>query len=79
MKILKFKKVSKNKYKIFLDNDSNITLYEDVIINNNLLVKKEINHDELVLIEKENNNISAYEVALSYIEIKMRSTKEIKD
>lgn len=79
MKILKFKKVSKNKYKIFLDNDSNITLYEDVIINNNLLIKKEINHDELVLIEKENNNISAYEVALSYIEIKMRSTKEIKD
>ena len=42
MKILKFKKVSKNKYKIFLDNDSNITLYEDVIINNNLLIKKEV-------------------------------------
>ena len=79
MKILKFKKVSKNKYKIFLDNDSNITLYEDVIINNNLLIKKEVSSEELLNIEKENNNISTYEIALNYIEIKMRSTKEIKD
>ena len=79
MKILKYKKVSKNKYKIFLDNDSNITLYEDVIINNNLLIKKEVSSEELFNIEKENNNISTYEIALNYIEIKMRSTKEIKD
>lgn len=79
MKILKYKKVSKNKYKIFLDNDANITLYEDVIINNNLLIKKEVSSEELLNIEKENNNISTYEIALNYIEIKMRSTKEIKD
>ena len=79
MKILKYKKVSKNKYKIFLDNDSNITLYEDVIINNNLLIKKEVSSEELLNIEKENNNISTYEIALNYIEIKMRSIKEIKD
>ena len=48
MKILKFKKQSKDKYKLYLDNNSDITLYEDVIIKNNLLITKEIS-DELYL------------------------------
>ena len=39
MKILKFKKQSKDKYKLYLDDNSDITLYEDVIIKNNLLSK----------------------------------------
>ena len=35
MKILKFKKQSKDKYMLYLDDNSKITLYEDVIIKNN--------------------------------------------
>ena len=79
MKILKFKKTSKDKYKLFLDNNEVITLYEDVIIDNNLLIKKEIDNDTLNNLMNQNNDVYAYNVALNYISIKMRSIKEIKE
>ena len=79
MKILKFKKTTKGKYKLFLDNNISISLYEDIIINNNLLITKEIRDDELDKILKENNDVNTYHIALNYISIKMRSIKEIKE
>ena len=79
MKILKFKKTSKDKYKLFLDNNEVITLYEDVIIDNDLLIKKEIDNDTLNNLMNQNNDVYAYNVALNYISIKMRSIKEIKE
>ena len=44
MKIIKYKKEKSGKYKIYLEDGTTIDTYEDVIINNNLLVKKEIEH-----------------------------------
>ena len=44
MKINKFKKVGKNKYKIIFDN-TDLTLYEDVILKYDLLIKKEVDLD----------------------------------
>lgn len=79
MKILKFKKQSKDKYKLYLDNNSDITLYEDVIIKNNLLITKEISDELLEALKKQNNDIYAYTLALGYISVKMRSIKEIND
>ncbi len=79
MKILKFKKSAKGKYKLLLDNNKSITLYEDVIINNNLLLTKEIKEEELDSLMKQNNDIHVYGIALNYISIRMRSIKEIKD
>lgn len=79
MKILKFKKISSNKYKVHLDDNSSLNLYEDVIINNNLLIKKEIEEEKLEDILKENNNMHLYEVCLNYISIRMRSEKEINN
>ncbi len=79
MKILKFKKSAKGKYKLLLDNNKSITLYEDVIINNNLLITKEIKEEELDSLMKQNNDIHVYGMALNYISIRMRSIKEIKD
>ena len=77
MKIIKFKKTSKDKYKVYLDDNTTISLYEDVIINNNLLITKEIvNVEDLI---KENNDIHLYSVALNYISIRIRSKKEIKE
>ena len=35
MKIIKYKKMSNNKYKVFLDNGENIQLHENIIINHN--------------------------------------------
>lgn len=78
MKIEKYKKQGKGKYKITLEDNSEITLYEDVIIKNELLIKKDI---DLSLIEKviEDNQIyEAYDKALSLIEKKLRTEKEIR-
>mgnify|MGYP002621157018 CR=1 FL=1 len=79
MRILKFKKQSKDKYKLYLDDNSDITLYEDVIIKNNLLITKEISDELLEALKKQNNDIYAYTLALGYISVKMRSIKEIND
>lgn len=79
MKILKFKKQSKDKYKLYLSDNSEITLYEDVIIKNNLLLTKQIDKELLDVLEKENNDRKAYILAVNYISIKMRSIKEIND
>ncbi len=51
MKILKYKKI-KNKYKVYFDNDSSIDLYENTILNNNLLLKKDISESDLDKIKK---------------------------
>lgn len=76
MKINKFKKTGKNKYKVIFDN-TELTLYEDVILKYNLLIKKEIDIEEIDEIILENRNYEVYDMALSYIEFKMRSKKEI--
>ncbi len=76
MKITKFKKVGKNKYKV-MSNNSEITLYEDVILKYNLLLIKDIDIDLLDKILEENKYYDAYYTALNYIEIKLRYKKEI--
>ena len=76
MHINKFKKIGKSKYKIFFDN-TDITLYEDIILKYDLLLKKDIDVDLLDEIINENKFYDSYYIALSYIEIKMRNKKEI--
>ena len=76
MKINKFKKVGKSKYKIIFDN-TDITLYEDVILKYDLLIKREVDIDLIDKIIKENEHYDAFYSALNYIEIKMRNKKEI--
>lgn len=78
MKIVKYKKMSKGRYKITLDNNE-IILYEDVILKNNLLRIDNINVELLEKVMNENVYYEIYNMALSYIEVKMRTKKEIKD
>ena len=78
MKIIKYKKMSKGRYKITFDTNEMI-IYEDVIIKNNLLLTKNISIELLNKIIKENKYYEAYNLALSYLEIKMRTEKEIHD
>ena len=78
MLINKFKKVGKNKYKIIFDN-TELTLYEDIILKYNLLIKKEIDEYLLDEIINENSFYEAYDLSLSYIEVKLRTKKEIED
>ncbi len=76
MKINKFKKVGKNKYKVVFDN-TELTLYEDVILKYDLLIKNDVDIDLIDKIVEENRSYDVYETALNYIEIKMRNKKEI--
>ena len=76
MKINKFKKVGKNKYKVFFEN-TDITLHEDVILKYDLLIRSDIDTDLIDKIIEENRYYDVYESALNYIEIKMRNKKEI--
>ena len=75
MKVNKFKKVGKNRYKVFFDN-TDLILFEDIILKYELLTK-DVDTDELDKIIEENRWYEAYDLALSYIEIKMRNKKEI--
>ena len=47
MQIVRYQKVGKDKYKLFLDNKESIILYENVILANNLLLNKEIDREIL--------------------------------
>ncbi|MGM9878023.1 MAG: hypothetical protein ACI33S_05165 [Bacilli bacterium] len=76
MKINKFKKVGKSKYKIIFNN-TDITIYEDIILKYNLLIKNDIDEELLDKIIEENRYYEAYYTALSYIETRMRNKKEI--
>ena len=76
MKITKFKKVGRNKYKVFFNN-TDLILYEDIILKYDLLIKSDIDTDLLDKIILENRNYEVYDLALSYIEVKMRNRREL--
>lgn len=78
MKIKTFKKKRSNLYEITLDNNSKINLYDDIIIQYNLLITKEILDKDFQEILQENNKIESYNIALKYINSKLRTEKEIK-
>ncbi len=78
MKIEKIRKKKNNIYEITLDNLSKINLYDDILLNYNLLSKKEIEKNLLEEIIKENNNLECYYQALKYLNLKLRSKKEIE-
>ena len=77
MNIVKYKKIGKNKYKIYLSNNKEIVLYEEIILKYELLLKKKIENLEDIL--KDNKDYEAYDLALSYINKRQRCEKEIKD
>ena len=76
MKIISYKKTSRGRYIITLDNNK-LTLYEDVILNSNLLFQKDITLELLEKVMNENNYYEAYDLSLSYIETKLRTESEI--
>lgn len=79
MKIIKYEFTKKNNYNIYLDNGEVITLKESVITENELLLKKEINEELYNKLIIDNRIYELYEVAIKYINVRLRSIKEIKD
>lgn len=77
MKIIKYSKKGSNKYRVYLDDNTSILLHEDVILKNNLLIKKEINDiDELL---KQNKKYEILDVSIKYISLKTRCINEMYD
>lgn len=79
MKIIKYEKKGNNTYKIYLENDKSINVYEDVILKHNLLYKKEIDLSLLEKIDNDNSKEDIYNKCVKYISVRIRSTYEIKE
>lgn len=78
MKIESIKKTSGNKYKIKFDNGETLSLEDQVIIDYNILFKKEIDNDLIFELNKANEKYEVYNKVVKYIMKKMRSQKEIE-
>lgn len=79
MKIIKYEKKGNNTYKIYLEGNQTINVYENVILKNNLLYKKEIDSNLLEQISLDNSKEDIYNKCVKYISIRIRSIQEIKD
>ena len=77
MKIEKFTKNKNGMYVLILDNGNKIKVHEDLILKYELLLSKKINGELLEAIQKENQIYEIYEVALKYINTRLRSSKEL--
>jgi regulatory protein len=78
MEIRKFKKSKDNLYELEFDDGIIIKLYDDVIVKYNLLINKKIDNKTLKEITDYNDSLSAYYMAIKYLNIKLRSELEIK-
>lgn len=76
MKISKIKKINNSKYQIILENGDKITTYDEVIIKNNILYKKELTDVEIKDISKKNDYYSCYNAAIKYLTKGVHSEKE---
>ena len=79
MRIIKYKKGSKGLYKVELDDGRVLSLYEDVILKFDLLLKKEIMDSDLDSINKYNLECDVYYVALNNIKSRFKSEFELRN
>lgn len=77
MKIEKIKKIG-SRYKLYLDDDTVINTFDEVIIKYNLLFRKELDINLISKIHLETSYYDAYNKAINLISKKYRSEEEIK-
>ena len=77
MKIAKYKKLKNNIYEVTLENNDKIKLYEDVILKEELLIKKEI--DNIDRISEINSKYDIFNIALKYLNHHVSSIKGMRD
>ena len=78
MDIVRYKKLKNYKYKVVLDNNIELTLYEDVILKFELLIKKSIDEESLDEIRKLNEYYDCYYYAVNTINSRIKSKYDIK-
>ena len=78
MKIVKYKKEANSKYKVFLEDGSTLSFYEEVLLKFNLLIQKEIDQQTLIEADSYNQECDVYYAALNSIKSRLKSTYELK-
>lgn len=76
MKITKYKKSTNGRYILTLEDDSKLSLYEETILEFNLLLTKNI--DDVEEISKFNMQYEAYYIALKSINSRYKSIEEVR-
>jgi regulatory protein len=79
MKILKFKKKPNGKYSVYLDDGREFVYYEEVILQYELLLKKEVDEKDLLTIHQTNLEYDVYYVALNSIKSRFKSIYELRE
>ena len=79
MKIDKYEKIAKSKYRLYLSNGEVIDTYDEIILKNDLLIKKELDNYLYQKVLSESKLQEFYNACIKYISIRIRSTKEIID
>lgn len=78
MTIKRFSKLKNGMYRITFENQQ-VDIHEDLILQYNLLLKREVSDDLLLVLEKENRKYQVYNIALRELQKKLRSEKELRD
>lgn len=78
MKIISYNKQKNGMYKIKFENNFSIILHEDLILKYNLLLNKYIDDEKLEELYEENKTYEVYNIALKYINVKLRSVYELR-
>ena len=79
MEIVKYELMKKNIYNVYLSNGEVLELDESVITNNELLLKKRIYNDLYDKLKIDNKICILVNASIKYINVRLRSIKEIKD
>lgn len=79
MRIEKYELTKNNSYNVYLSNGEVLTLDEVVITENELLLKKEIDTFLYDKLKNDNDILLLCNMAIKYINVRLRSIKEIKD
>lgn len=77
MKIEKFSKQKNGMYLLNLEDGNKIKIHEDLILKYGLLLNKKIEESLLEKLYQENQVYEIYEIALKYLNIRLRSHKEL--
>lgn len=78
LKIIKYKKLRSGLYKVELNDGRILSLYEDIILKYQLLFLKEINDEQLILMEKDNQEWDVYYVALKKLNSRSYSVFDLR-
>ena len=76
LKIEKYKFLGNGRYQVIISGDKYV-IFADIILKYNILSKDCVSKDELDLYLRDNLYYEAYYKAIKYIEVKLRSEKEI--